>query len=215
MMPLKLFLIINVLACFSHAFVPTGNKPTIGTRAKKGFPLSSSFDSTEEYEGGVATTPSPPPPPPPPPHKIISLKSLEDFLDYIDDAPKDSLSVVKYYAKSCPLCRRIEVKYKKMAHFYQKAPIRFAEIEKTAHPDLSTTLGVDRYPFIQIFRNGLVVASHGTESDKTFGPIVNDTIQRELMMGKEDWDAFLTTFAEPIRQISDKVQELRSLRTER
>ena len=104
------------------------------------------------------------------------------------------------------------MKYKKMAHFYQTAPIRFAQVDKAIHADFCTILGVDRFPFIQIYRNGQCVASHGTESDKTFGPIVNDTIQRELLMRSEEWEAFLTTFAETIRQGSEKMQTLRDLR---
>lgn len=159
----------------------------------------------EELQGNVATTAPPAP-------RVLSLKSLDEFLEYVDQAPQDSLSVIKFYSKSCPLCKRIELKYKKMAHVYQKAPIRFAEVDKAIHPDLCNTLGVDRFPFIQIYRNGQCVASHGTESDKTFGPIVNDTIQRELCMRNEEWEAFLTSFAEPIRQGAEKIQKLRDLR---
>mmetsp|Transcript_36510 Transcript_36510/g.105171 ORF Transcript_36510/g.105171 Transcript_36510/m.105171 type:complete len:225 (+) Transcript_36510:45-719(+) len=145
--------------------------------------------------------------------RIQNLKSLEEFLNYIDSAPQDSLAVVKFYAKSCPLCKKIELKYKKMARFYQTAPIQFAEIEKTVHPDLFVTLGVETYPFIQIYRNGQCVAAHGTESDKMFEPIVNDTIQRELTMTAEDWNTFLTTFEIPIRASTEKLNSLRVRQT--
>lgn len=145
--------------------------------------------------------------------RIQNLKSLDEFLNYIDSAPQDSLAVVKFYAKSCPLCKKIELKYKKMARFYQTAPIQFAEMEKTAHPGLFVTLGVETYPYIQIYRNGQCVAAHGTESDKMFEPIVNDTIQRELTMSPEDWNAFLTTFAAPIRASTEKLNSLRVRQT--
>ena len=141
--------------------------------------------------------------------RIQNLKSLDEFLNYIDSAPQDSLAVVKFFAKSCPLCKKIELKYKKMARFYQTAPIQFAEIEKTVHPGLFVTLGVETYPFIQIYRNGQCVAAHGTESDKMFEPIVNDTIQRELTMTPEDWNTFLTTFSAPIQASTEKLNTLR------
>lgn len=149
---------------------------------------------------------------PVPAEKVDKLASLDDFLNYIDGAPKNSLAVIKFYAKSCPLCKRIEVKYKKMSRYYFMAPIQFAEIEKTAHPDLFSTLGVETYPFIQIYRNGQCVASHGTESEKTFEPIVHDTIQRELSMTSEDWDSFLQAFAEPIQVSMKKLETLRAMR---
>ena len=146
--------------------------------------------------------------------KVLSLQSLDDFLDYVDNAPTDSLSVIKFYSRSCPLCKRIEMKYKKMAHVYQKAPIRFAQVDKAIHADFCTILGIDRFPYIQVYRNGQCVAAHGTDSDKTFGLIVNDTIQRELSMRPEEWDAFLTAFAEPIRRGSERVQKVRDLRNQ-
>lgn len=151
----------------------------------------------------VATTTAP---------RVLPLQSLDDFLDYIDSAPADSLSVIKFYSRSCPLCKRIEMKYKKMAHVYQNAPIRFAQVDKAINADFCTILGIDRFPYIQIYRNGQCVAAHGTDSDKTFGPIVNDTIQRELSMRQDEWDAFLTAFAEPIRQGSERIQNVRDLR---
>eukprot|EP00977_Amphora_coffeiformis_P028746 scaffold36845_cov168-Amphora_coffeaeformis.AAC.4 len=195
-----------VWASLVGAFVPSA---TLRQRTVQPFgetSLLSSLQSSSNEAGGKTATQLRPNPP-----KIMGLKTLQDFLDFVDNAPPDSLSVIKFYGKSCPLCKRIEMKYKKMAHFYQKAPIRFAEVEKTVHPDLCSTLGVDRFPYIQIYRISQCVASHGTESDKTFGPIVNDTIQRELMMRPEDWDAFLTAFAEPIRRSTDKLETLRSM----
>ena len=143
---------------------------------------------------------------------ISSLKSLEEFLDYVDEAPQDSLAVIKFYTKSCQLCKRIELKYKKMARYYQAAPICFAEIEKAVHhQELFTTLQVNTYPFIQIYRNGLCVASHGTESDTMFERLVHDTIQRELSMTPSDWDGFLTAFAGPITKSTEKLNDLRQL----
>lgn len=141
--------------------------------------------------------------------KVQRLHSLSDFLDFIDSAPTDTLVVIKFFGNSCPLCRKIEMKYKKMARDYKS--IAFAEIEKTAHPDLCKILGIEALPFIQIYRNGQCVASHGTESDKTFEPIVKDTINRELAMTPEDWNSFLTTFAGPIQASADKLDYLRYL----
>jgi thiol-disulfide isomerase/thioredoxin len=163
----------------------------------------------------TSTTLSPPPLPAtlntdPTPGKVQRLGNLSDFLQFIDSAPLNSLVVVKFFGQSCPLCRKIEIKYKKMASYYGSvAPIQFAEIEKRAHPPLFATLGIESFPYIQIYRNGQCVASHGTESDTTFEPMVKDTIERELLMSVEDWSAFLTVFAAPIQATTAKLDTLR------
>jgi thiol-disulfide isomerase/thioredoxin len=150
--------------------------------------------------------------PSPPVKKVDSLTSLEAFCDYIDNAPKDSLVAVKFYGKSCPLCKRVALKYKKMARFYANAPIQFAEIEKTAHPQLFDTLEITTFPYLQLFRNGQCIASHGTESESMFERIVHDTIQNFLMMQPQHWESFLTSFAEPIRKATRNYETMREIR---
>jgi len=189
----------------SRAFSPT----VLAAPARSENPVSSTLLRSTISESSDTTDTSMGPNP----SKVQKLTSLDDFLNYIDGAPPDSLAVVKFYAKICPLCKRIEMKYKKMSRFYSTAPIQFAEIEKTAHPDLFSVLGVDTYPYIQIYRNGQCVAAHGTESDKTFEPVVHDTVQRELMMSPEDWNSFLHSFAGPIQAMTQKVDKLRSIAT--
>ena len=119
---------------------------------------------------------------------------------------------VKFYGKSCPLCKRVALKYKKMAKIYSKAPIEFAEIEKTVHPNLFETLEVTTFPYLQIYRNGQCIASHGTESAQLFESIVNDTIQQFLMMQSNDWDSFLSAFAGPIQKSTENLQTARDMR---
>ena len=68
------------------------------------------------------------------------MKSLAEFLDVIDSV------VIKVFGNSCPMRRKIEMKYKKML----------------------------------------------------------DTIDRELCMTLDDWNAFLTVFATPIQASTDQ-----------
>jgi thiol-disulfide isomerase/thioredoxin len=156
------------------------------------------------------------------PGKVQRLHSVQELLQYIDEAPTNSLSVVKFYTQTCPLCKKIALPYQKMARVYSSSNnnntpstttpnIRFAEIDKAVHSQLCTTLGIDRFPYLQIYRNGQCVASHGTESDKTFAPLVNDTIQRELSMTNDDWKVFLTTFEAPIGIATAKFNQVRLL----
>ncbi|KAG7365417.1 thioredoxin [Nitzschia inconspicua] len=153
-------------------------------------------------------------PPSPPTNKIESLTSLEAFCSYIDNAPQDTLVAVKFYGKSCPLCKRVAIKYKKMARYYSTAPIQFAEIEKTAHPQLFDTLEITTFPYLQLYRNGQCIASHGTESDSMFERIVHNTIQNFLLMQPEHWKSFLTSFAEPIGKATQNYETMRQIRDE-
>jgi thiol-disulfide isomerase/thioredoxin len=167
--------------------------------------------ATPSLSGGGTALVESPPETTSPTKWIESLTSLDTFCDYIDNAPVDSLVAVKFYGKSCPLCKRVALKYKKIARFYAKAPIQFAEIEKTVHSQLFDTLKVTTFPYLQIYRNGQCIASHGTESETMFERIVHDTIQNFLMMQPDQWESFLTSFAEPIGKATKNYQSMREL----
>ena len=161
----------------------------------------------------VANTP-PPSSPPPPPSKISidRFDSIGSFLTAIDTAPQDSLVVIKYYSTSCPLCKRVALKYKKLARFYSTAPIRFAEMPKNAETaTLFDTLKDDitTFPFLQIYRNGQCIASHGTQTASMFERIVNDSIYRFLTMPPDQWPQFLTAYQNNIQKVTDKINQLR------
>ena len=145
------------------------------------------------------------------PYTISSLDSLHDFMQFIDESPRDSLAVIKFHANSCQMCKRVQHRYQKLARYFKEAPISFARVEKSVHPDIFVTLNVQTYPFIQVYRNGLCVASHGIQSEKTFEPMLHDTIQKELDMSPDNWESFLEAFSGPIRESTNKLEKLRSL----
>jgi thioredoxin-like negative regulator of GroEL len=151
----------------------------------------------------------------PPKKKIIqTLESLPDFLNYIDRAPRNSLAVVEFYGVNCPICKRVSLKYKKIAKTYSSSSqyggvVLFAEMEHPANKRIMDVLGIHKFPFLHVYRNGQCVAAHGTESSSTFEHIVTDTIQRELTMSEQDWDEFLAAFDRHIQQGTDKIDQLR------
>ncbi|KAL3922270.1 MAG: hypothetical protein SGILL_002294 [Bacillariaceae sp.] len=149
----------------------------------------------------------------PPLPLIQSLKTLDEFCEMIDNAPPNTLVAMKFYGTSCPLCKRISIKYKKMSRFYGNAPIVFCEIHNRAHPQLFDTLGITTFPYLQLYRNQQCIASHATVSETVFERIVNDTIQQFLSMrGESQWTSFLENFQEPIAQASRKYQVMREVR---
>lgn len=73
-------------------------------------------------------------------------------------------------------------------------------------------MGVTRFPFIQIFRNGERVASFGTGPAHNFQKIVGDTMDELLYRTtQEDWEKKRRKFALELQQSKDQLKELRSL----
>jgi Thioredoxin len=151
----------------------------------------------------------------PPNQKIIqTLESVSNFLNYIDHAPRNSLAVVEFYGTNCPMCKRVSLKYKKIAKTYSPYGVMFAEMANHHHAasqnkHIMDVLNIRKFPFLHVYRNGQCVAAHGTESSATFEAIVTDTIERELSMSEQDWDEFLSAFSRHIQQGTDQIHQLR------
>jgi hypothetical protein len=85
-------------------------------------------------------------------------------------------------------------------------------VEVTSNPKLCQIVGVTRFPFIQIYRNGERVASFGTGPAHNFQKIVGDTIDQLLHhTSQEEWEAKRRLFTVEIQQSRDQLKELRSL----
>lgn len=88
-------------------------------------------------------------------------------------------------------------------------PIKFISVETTANPKIIEKLGVKKFPFLQIYRNGECVASFGTGPAHNFQSIVGDTIEQKLKMSVEDWEAFRKEFQSEIANSIDNLEFLR------
>lgn len=91
-----------------------------------------------------------------------------DFLDQIDTAPPNDLTVVLFFAHYCKTCHRTIVPFKQLANNYlslssshpSQSSVRFVRFETSVlSPKQFLSLGIDRVPFLQIYRNGICVSS--------------------------------------------------------
>jgi len=88
-----------------------------------------------------------------------------DFLDQIDTAPPNDLTVVLFFAHYCKTCHRTIVPFKQLANNYKSqslslSSVRFTRFETSVlSPKQFQSLGIDRVPFLQIYRNGICVSS--------------------------------------------------------
>lgn len=143
---------------------------------------------------------------------IATITTTESFLDVLQKSPPNGLVVIKYHAKFCKVCARVMIKYKKLADRLSatktSVPISFADVELTANKDLCSTLGVKKFPFVQIYRNMECVASFGTGPAHNFKKVVDDSISDKLKMTDEDWDRFRYEYEKEILGGLIKIDQL-------
>eukprot|EP00591_Stephanopyxis_turris_P001892 CAMPEP_0195522646 /NCGR_PEP_ID=MMETSP0794_2-20130614/21007_1 /TAXON_ID=515487 /ORGANISM="Stephanopyxis turris, Strain CCMP 815" /LENGTH=213 /DNA_ID=CAMNT_0040652449 /DNA_START=203 /DNA_END=844 /DNA_ORIENTATION=- len=96
---------------------------------------------------------------------VKEITSAEDFLEFLGEDSR--LVVVKFHASWCTACRRLDARFRKVAHDYgdqidavnnygdvEDGPVRFCAIEYSRNEKLCRTLGVERIPAIHMYRKG-------------------------------------------------------------
>ena len=93
---------------------------------------------------------------------VLTFESIEQFLDTIDRAAPNQLTVVLYYAHYCKVCHKANIPYKKLA--YKNSDIRFTRLETSPMTvEQFKMLGISKVPFVHIYRNGICVAAFSTK----------------------------------------------------
>ena len=148
----------------------------------------------------------------PSPQKIQSLSSRQEFFDLIDNPEHhdNGLILIKFYSTSCPICQRLQIRDRKLTHFYRTAPnLRFAQLAKPADPELVDAL-VRQFPTYAVFRRGRCVAMVAVNAVSEMEPKLHATLQAELRMTEEEWDDFMIQYASQMEETDRILQELRS-----
>lgn len=128
---------------------------------------------------------------------ITTTTDLTAFM--LGSQNEDELMVVKYYAHYCKICQRAGIQLKKIASEYPD--VRFAKVESMVFPDSAQSLrslGVTKFPFVQIYRKGQCVASFSTGPSHLFVKKVRDTIDICLNRSPEEWESFVSEFSNEI-----------------
>ena len=144
---------------------------------------------------------------------VYPIHSTNEFISLLDNAPTNALVLVKFQAKFCKVCARVGIKYRKMAVNMQSTttpvPVIYADVEMTENKDIVSTLGIKRFPFMQIYRNKECVASFGTGPAHNFQKVVRGTVDGKLAMTEEEWENFRSEFQTEIQSGLDQIQLLR------
>lgn len=88
-------------------------------------------------------------------------------------------------------------------------PVSFISVEITANNEICTTLGIKKFPFVQMYRNRECVASFGTGPAHNFQPAVGGTLDEKLAMSESQWEQFRSEFK---NEIADGLKKFDALR---
>ncbi len=88
-------------------------------------------------------------------------------------------------------------------------PVKFISVEITANNEICSTIGIKKFPFIQMYRNRECVASFGTGPAHNFQKVVGGTLDEKMALTEDQWDSFRTEFKKEIAQGLDKLDALK------
>jgi thiol-disulfide isomerase/thioredoxin len=128
---------------------------------------------------------------------VTSHTNAMDLLDQIDTAPPNDLTVVLFFAHYCKTCQRAIVPFKQLANDSESS-VRFVRFETSSlSPKQFFSLGIDRVPFLQIYRNGICVASFSatektsrTSRKMVLRPRLLENIEACRRRSMTEWSAF-------------------------
>jgi len=122
---------------------------------------------------------------------LKELSGFEDLAQMIENAPEDQDTVVYFYANYCKKCKVAMPRYAKIAKLHNEGEqkVQFAKMESSRLVTKKLKrLGIDRFPLMQVWRNGERIASVAGASG--FQQQLKDTISQAQTRTAEEWAAF-------------------------
>lgn len=154
---------------------------------------------------------------------VTTYTNALDLLDSIDKAPPNDLTAVLFFAHYCKTCHRANIPFKQLAydeHSYSdnESPssssardvvrTRFLRFETSAlSPNQFRSIGLDRVPFVQLYRNGICVAAFSatqttgrtrTTTKIVLRPRLLENLDACKRRSLADWSAFRKNHAREI-----------------
>jgi len=148
------------------------------------------------------------------------LFDLVEMASMIHNAEQDQLIVLSFHAIYCKVCQRTQLKYRKIALGETKEQgccdkIQFASLESSKlSSDALRSLGVSKFPFMQIWRNGQCVSCFGAAPIHSFQRRLKDTLDVCKQRSPQEWSDFAECFAKEIRSSQEALDQIRVKSTE-
>lgn len=152
--------------------------------------------------------------------QITTVECPDDLVHFLSE--DDRVCVVKFHAKWCKVCARVNVKFRKFAlelcdkttkdgRVVEEGQVRFADVEVSANKELCQTLEVKKFPFFQVYRKREKIAAFGSGAPHNFKPVVERTVRDKLAMSDDEHDAFAKKFETEIAKGKAQLDELGGL----
>jgi hypothetical protein len=137
---------------------------------------------------------------------VTTFTTVEECLDAMDGSTSD-LTVVLFFAHYCKKCHQANIPYKRLA--YTNPTIQFTRLETSLMSSRQLkALGVARVPFLQIYRNGICVASFATPWK--LETQLSETLGLCRQRSVSDWLAFCQQHDAEIQSNKDARRGIRS-----
>ena len=121
--------------------------------------------------------------------------------DNTSSSSSSSMTLILFHAHYCKICQRAAMQLIRAAKEYPS--VTFAKIEASVlNPepaDKLKSLGVTKFPFVQLYRDGMCVASFSTGPTHMFMRKIRDTLDLCLDRDDECWGGFMDEFANEIQ----------------
>jgi thiol-disulfide isomerase/thioredoxin len=133
--------------------------------------------------------------------KVNVMTSIPELLQFMEQgnhqkssfssSSSSELVVVHYHANYCKTCQRAGIKLNKLARDFPKISFAKAEVQLFLPTPSQTlnSLGIFRFPFVQIYRRGVRVASFSTGPSHLFEGKVCNALRDCLNRSDAQWSA--------------------------
>lgn len=134
---------------------------------------------------------------------VTTFTSIVECLDSIDNAQPNELMVLLYFAHYCRMCHQANIPFKKLA--YSNPDVKFTRLETSVLTSKQLrSMGISKVPFVQIYRNGICVASFSTKW--RLESALRETLSLCQRRSLGDWQSFCYQYDDEIH-LNKKARE--------
>lgn len=144
---------------------------------------------------------------------IRTLSSETQLVDVVDlSKQRNSIVIVMFHSHFVQACNRAQHLFRRMAESSSaKDGVVFARIEASALSESSLrALEVERYPHVQMYKDGKCVASFSIPQTYAFKTIVWNSLDVVKRRQPNEWQTFYKEFAQDIERNQDAISGIRS-----
>lgn len=141
---------------------------------------------------------------------IQTLASATQLLDAIDQS-EERPTMVMFHSHFEPACVRAQHQYRRISGSPVGDDMTLTRLESSVLSEsFLKSLGVERYPHIQIYKSRKCVASFSVPQTYVFRSLVTNSLEEVKQRQPEEWDTFYRKFENEIQEKQAALEFIRS-----